>query len=119
MATSNLNYFNSYENDWSILFQGDQGTMHINNEGFRIWKEPVPKNPEPIQKMDAPIPIEAHIQNFLDCVRSRKEPNAPVEVGASAVSAPHLANVAFHQGRQVKLSDANSRTGKKSSPTPA
>jgi len=25
-------------------------------------------------------------------------------VGASAVSAPHLANVAFHQGRQVSLS---------------
>ena len=47
--------------------------------------------------MDAPVPIESHIQNFLDCVKSRKEPNAPVEVGASAVSAPHLANVAFHQ----------------------
>jgi len=37
-------------------------------------------------------------------VRSRKEPDAPVEVGASAVSAPHLANVAFHQQRQVTLS---------------
>ena len=55
--------------------------------------------------MEAPIPIETHIQNFLDCVKSRKEPNAPVEVGASAVSAPHLANVAFHQGRQVHLSE--------------
>jgi hypothetical protein len=39
----------------------------------------------------------------MDCVRSRKEPNAPVEVGASAVSAPHLANVAFKQGRQARL----------------
>src|SRR5476649_2725757 len=111
MATWTLNYCNSYENDWSILFQGDQGTMHINNEGFRIWKEPVPKNPEPIQKMDAPIPIETHIQNFLDCVRSRKEPNAPVEVGASAVSAPHLANVAFHEGRQMKLSPDGTTVG--------
>jgi len=104
MATWTLNYCNSYENDWSIQFQGDEGTMIINNEGFRIWKEPVPKNPDPVQKMAAPIPIETHIQNFMDCVRSRKEPNAPVEVGASAVSAPHLANVAFHQGRQVSLS---------------
>jgi predicted dehydrogenase len=110
MATWTLNYCNSYENDWSILFQGDEGTMHINNEGFRIWKEPVPKNPEPIQKMEAPIPIETHIQNFLDCVKSRQEPNAPVEVGASAVSAPHLANVAFHQGRQVKLSADGGKT---------
>jgi predicted dehydrogenase len=104
MATWTLNYCNSYENDWSIQFQGDEGTMIINNAGFRIWKEPVPKNPNPVQEMAAPIPIETHIQNFMDCVRSRKEPNAPVEVGASAVSAPHLANVAFHQQRQVTLS---------------
>jgi predicted dehydrogenase len=104
MATWTLNYCNSFDNDWSIQFQGDEGTMILNNAGYRIWKEPVPKNPEPIQTMAAPIPIETHIQNFLDCVKSRKEPNAPVEVGASAVSAPHLANVAFHQGRQVHLS---------------
>jgi predicted dehydrogenase len=106
MATWTLNYCNSYENDWSIQFQGDEGTMILNNAGYRIWKEPVPKNPDPVQSMAAPIPIETHIQNFMDCVRSRKEPNAPVEVGASAVSAPHLANLAFHQERQVKLSEA-------------
>ena len=53
--------------------------------------------------MDAPVPIETHIQNFLDCIKSRQEPNAPVEVGASAVSAPHLANLAFHQGRRVTM----------------
>src|SRR3954470_2310921 len=103
MATWTLNYCNSYDNDWSIQFQGDEGTMLISNAGYRIWKEPVPKNPEPVQSMAAPIPIEPHIQNFMDCVKSRKEPNAPVEIGASAVSAPHLANMAFHQQKQVRL----------------
>jgi len=103
MATWTLNYCNSYDNDWSIQFQGDEGTMLLNNNGFRIWKEPWLKNPEPVQAMAAPIPIETHIQNFLDCVKSRKEPNAPVEIGASAVSAPHLANLAFHQEKQVRL----------------
>jgi hypothetical protein len=44
-------------------------------------------------------------------VKSRKEPNAPVEVGASAVSAPHLANVAFHHDRRMYLSaDAGKAT---------
>ena len=103
MATWTLNYCNSYDNDWSIQFQGDQGTMLLNNAGFRIWKEPWTKNPGPVQQMEAPIPIEPHIQNFLDCVRSRKEPNAPVEIGASAVSGPHLANMAFHEQRQVTM----------------
>ena len=103
MATWTLNYCNSYDNDWSIQFQGDEGTMILNSAGFRIWKEPWLKNREPVQTMEAPIPIETHIQNFLDCVKSRKEPNAPVEVGASAVSGPHLANIAFHQGRQAHM----------------
>ena len=104
MATWTLNYCNSYENDWSLQFQGDQGTMILNAAGYRIWKEPVPSNPAPVQQKAAPIPLEAHVQNFMDCVKSRQEPNAPVEVGASAVSAPHLANVAFHAGRQARLS---------------
>jgi predicted dehydrogenase len=104
MATWTLNYCNSYDNDWSVMFQGDEGTMLLNTAGYKIWKEPWLKNPAPVQEMAAPIPIEPHIQNFLDCVKSRRQPNAPVEVGASAVSAPHLANVAFHGDRRAHLS---------------
>jgi predicted dehydrogenase len=103
MATWTLNYSNSYENGWSIQFQGDKGTMIVDEDGFRVWKEPWKDNREPVEKLDAAIPIESHIQNFLDCVKSRKEPNATVEVGANAVAGPHLANLAFHQHRQVYL----------------
>jgi predicted dehydrogenase len=106
MATWTLNYCNSYDNGWSIQFQGDRGTLIIDDEGYRVWKEPWPKNRDPVQRLDAPVPIESHVQNFLDCVKSRKEPNAPVEVGASAVSGPHLANLAFHKGQQMKMSAA-------------
>jgi len=105
MATWTLNYTNSYDNDWSIQFQGDEGTLIISNEGYKVWKEPWRdlNNRTPVLSMAAPVPIETHIQNFLDCVMSRKEPNAPVEVGASAVSAPHLANLAFKQNRRVQM----------------
>ena len=105
MATWTLNYANSYDNDWSIQFQGDEGTLIISNEGYRVWKEPWRDvaNRTPVLSMAAPVPIETHIQNFLDCVKSRQEPNAPVEVGASAVSAPHLANLAFKQDRRVSM----------------
>jgi len=60
--------------------------MIIDEAGFRIWTEPWKSNREPVQKLDAAVPIESHIQNFLDCVKSRHEPNAPVEVGANAVA---------------------------------
>ena len=67
--------------------------------------EPGEQHLAPIhRRIEAQVPIESHIQNFLDCVKSRKEPNAPVEVGANAVAGPHLANLAFHQDRRVRLS---------------
>jgi predicted dehydrogenase len=105
MVTWTLNYCNSYENGWSIQFQGDEGTLILDEEGFRIYKEPWARkeNREPIYVAREGVPIEAHVQNFLDCMRSRKPPNCPVEVGASAVSGPHLANIAYHKNRRVKL----------------
>lgn len=108
MVTWTLDYCNSYANGWSILFQGDKGTMIMDEAGCRIWAEPStkPENREPLYKDDAGIPVDTHVQNFFDCCKSRKEPNAPVEVGASAVSGPHLANLAFKQKRQVKMSEA-------------
>jgi len=36
-----------------------------------------------------------HMQNWLDCIKSRKTPNAPVEVGISAAHAGHVANLAL------------------------
>ena len=49
------------------------------------------------------MPVEAHIQNFMDCLKSRKQPNCTVEIAAAAVAGPHLANLAMYQGRKVRL----------------
>jgi predicted dehydrogenase len=106
MAIWTLNYCNSYLNGWSIEFEGDEGTLILDEEGFRIYKEPwaKPENRKPIHEVKEGVPVETHVQNFLDCIKSRKEPNCPVEVGASAVSGPHLANIAFFKGRRARLS---------------
>ncbi len=105
VATWTLNYCNSYENGWSILFQGDQGTMILDEAGYRVYQEPWAKkeNRQPIHEVTEGVPIEAHVQNFLDCIKSRQEPTCPVEIGAQAVAGPHLANVAYHKGRQARL----------------
>lgn len=103
MATWSLNYNNAYENGWSILFQGDKGTMILDEEGYKVWAEPWKRTAAPIYEEKAPVPIESHIQNFLDCVRTRNEPNCPVRVAAQAVAGPHMANQAFLAGRKVGL----------------
>jgi len=106
MVTWTLNYCNSYEDGWSIQFQGDKATLILDEQGYRIYQEPWKdaRNREPIYVAKVTVPIEAHLQNFLDCLQSREQPNCPVEAGASAVAGPHLANIAFQKGRQAKLS---------------
>lgn len=33
-----------------------------------------------------------HLQNWIDCIRTRKDPTAPVEAGVAAANAAHMAN---------------------------
>ncbi len=47
-----------------------------------------------------------HMQNFIDCVRSRKNPVAPVEVGNSTNTLCCLANIATELKRPVKWDPA-------------
>jgi predicted dehydrogenase len=42
-----------------------------------------------------------HVANFIDCVRTRREPNAPVEIGYRSAVAVHMANLSYRLGRAV------------------
>ena len=103
MATWTLNYNNAYQNGWSITFQGDKGTMILDETGYRVWTEPWHKNPQPVYEEKAPVPMDTHIQSFLDAIKSRQDPSCPVEIAAQAVSGPHLANLAYLKKKEVRL----------------
>jgi predicted dehydrogenase len=105
LATWTLNYRTTHENDWSITFQGEKATMVMDRRGYRVYadgglsKEPWSYRGEP--KLTGELPDtdrpEAHQANFLECVKSRKAPNCPIEVAAAAVAGPHMANRAWRQ----------------------
>ncbi len=105
LTTWELNYCNDFEDSWSILFMGDQATMRLDDAGVTVWKEQWKDNRTPILEEKAPVPIETHIQNFLDCLKSRQQPNCTVEIAQRAVAGPHLANIALYEGRKAKLAD--------------
>ena len=107
MATWTLDYANSFQNGWSITFMGDKGTMILDEAGYQVFAEPWKRDAEPIYAEAAPVPMETHVQNFFDCVKSRQDPNATVEIAANAVAGPHLANLAMFQGKKVKLDPAS------------
>ena len=47
-----------------------------------------------------------HMQNFIDCVRSRQNPIAPVEAGTSSAVFCCLCNIAYELNRPVKWNPA-------------
>lgn len=56
-------------------------------------------------KMDPAIQA-VHVQNFLDCIKTRQKPNADVEVGHTSIVPCHLANISYKTGTKV-VWDAN------------
>ncbi len=106
MATWTLDYANSFQNGWSITFMGDKGTMILDEAGYQVFAEPWKRGAEPIFAEAAPVPMETHVQNFFDCIKSRQDPNCTVEIAANAVAGPHLANLAMFQGKKMKLDSA-------------
>jgi predicted dehydrogenase len=50
----------------------------------------------------APGPEPPHMGNFLECVRSRKTPNADVVAGHYGAMACHIGNIAYKEARRVE-----------------
>ncbi len=44
---------------------------------------------------------EAHVRNWMECVRSRKQPNAPIEAGYHHAIAVIMTNAAYRTGEKV------------------
>lgn len=93
-------------NAQGIRFIGDKGWIKV-ARGYIECSDPslLEKKEEKIGKgqyeKSAP-----HMQNFIDCVRSRKNPIAPVEVGCSTNTLCCLNNIARELGRPVKWDPA-------------
>jgi predicted dehydrogenase len=51
-------------------------------------------------------PGQNHMQNWLECIRSRKTPNAPPETGYRSAIACHMANISYRQKQRVTFEEA-------------
>ncbi len=82
--------------DGGLEFRGTDATLKLNRSGFGVYREGVPAKDNPVVKAESfrDGTID-HMQNFFDCIKTRKEPNAPVETGVAAARAGHIANLAY------------------------
>jgi predicted dehydrogenase len=79
---------------------GTEGVMFLGRHGGG-WQVFGGKNFEVLAEGKGYFPDEKHHRNFIDCIRSRKEPNAPIKQGALSAAMVNLANLSYRSGKKV------------------
>jgi predicted dehydrogenase len=101
--------------DGGLEFRGDRATLKIDRARLAVYRDdsayaPGTLTPEPeILVRSSRDGSLAHLQNWIDCVRSRRTPNAPIRVGHAAARTSHIANAALRQRRPVRWNAAAER----------
>ncbi len=103
-----LGTFVSRVDDGGLEFRGDRGTLKIDRARLAFYRDDAAYaagtlTPEPdIYVRSNGDGTVAHLQNWLDCIRSRKAPNAHIRIGHQAARTSHLANIALRGGHPVR-----------------
>ncbi len=94
--------------DGGLELRGTKATMKLDREQLSVYREGEKQNSRAGEAKSS-ILIESkgdgtatHIRNFLDCVKSRKAPNADIRVAVEAARAAHIGNMALKQERKVR-----------------
>jgi len=89
------------KDNMSCRFEGTDGVVEIGYGGFVTEPESLKRSV--IGAGDVHLyPSDNHYRNFLDCVRSRREPAAPVEIGHRSATVCHAANIAMRLKRRLR-----------------
>lgn len=86
-------------NEYGIEFYGDQGKLYVNRNRYEFT--PPGRNAEKEgRKWEGDITVD-HVRNFVDCVKSRKLPNADVYLAYRSIQPPLLAVRSMLEHRSI------------------
>ncbi len=87
-----------------VAFIGENGILAINRKQWQV----LPLQDDGAYLTEAIPPrishengLDAHTRNFLECIKTRNQPNCTIEMGRDAALVGHLGNIAYRTG--VKL----------------
>jgi predicted dehydrogenase len=82
-----------------IEFCGTLGKLYIDRGHYTFT--PVGRGAQPVDvKASSNLDMD-HVENFLECVKSRNKPNGDVLIGHRSAQASHLGNISYMQKRRI------------------
>lgn len=101
-------------NDQLMQFHGSKARLDVGREGYALYPESQDVDMKPSREVKRPGSFASatrdHIRNFLECVQTRKEPNAPVEAGQATNMILVMALESLRMGRRVRWNASRRRT---------
>ena len=92
------------KNDQLNQLDGDKARMDIGRDTCRVYA--AGKEDELLLERKSArgfgFATELHVRNFLECIRTRQRPAAPIALGFQAALVVQLANLSMRQGRRMR-----------------
>jgi predicted dehydrogenase len=94
-----------YGRNYGVAFIGNNGTLVVNREGWEVIAESLNGVDKteiiPLQLADKADHLK-HVQNFIECLKSRKQPACDIEFGHNAALVAHMGNIAYRTGNKLQ-----------------
>jgi hypothetical protein len=98
---------NSSVEDGGVMFCGSEGTLKVDRSHLALYPEGVPHvagtllpEPELYMRAEHDGTLD-NVINFVDCMHTRKSPNANIHVGFEAARASWIGNIALKRGMKI------------------
>jgi hypothetical protein len=112
-AFMSFEFTNTYDEGWRLVgsnegprglrLEGDRGWIFIHVHGCQLEMELAPTGPSEVAAQRVELGRSpGHQRDFIECVKSRRQPMAPAEVGHRTATICHLNNIAMRLGRALK-----------------
>ncbi len=85
----------------AVAFCGDRGTLIVDRGGWKVYGQ---KDSATAGASDL---LGPHLQNFVECVRTRGVPACPIEIGHVSSSLCHLGNISYRLGKSVNVNSTS------------
>ena len=114
LAVFTINYAAMHykaKNDQLSQLDGDLARLDVGREDFRMFRQGSEEQVEISQTSELGFghATELHVANFLECVKTRDTPTAPMKLGFQAALVIQMANLSLKQGRRLRWDAATNK----------
>jgi predicted dehydrogenase len=105
-----------YGRSYGLAFIGNDATLVIDRDTWELfpeWDNENKKTKVPAMPKQTGVGShDVHMKNFLECIKSRKDPNCTIENGRLVAAYAHMGNIALRTNSRLVWNENDKNFGK-------